>query len=150
MDDFLGVAKLVFEAVALINQIVQVAQNRAQVLAGGDGAPAANRVETHRHRALGQQRRRFVAKDAVGVVDAQNEERHAVGSRLAIGAGAASGGEFVCADNMLGAEVARAETIAAAVELWYFRQRNRGQPLDRLNSLGEGGANIAAQRIVAG
>ena len=103
-----------------IDQIVQVAEDRAQVLAGGDGAPAADGVEADRNRALGQQRRGLVADDRVGMVDAEDEEGNAVGGGLAVLAGAAGGGKFICADDVLGAEVARAEAVAAAVDLGNF------------------------------
>ena len=79
VNHFLGIAQVVLEAVALEEQIVQVAEDRAQVFAGGDGAPSADGVEAHGNRALGQQRRRFVADDRVGMVDAEHEEVHAVG-----------------------------------------------------------------------
>jgi hypothetical protein len=107
-------------------------------------------VEADCHCALGQERWGFVADDTIRVVDAEDEEGDSVGGALAVCAGAAGGGKFICAENVLGAEVARTEAVAAAVELGDFRECDRGQALGRLNSLGEGGANVAAQRIVAG
>ena len=61
VNHFLGIAHVVDQAVALVEQIVQVAEDGAEVLAGGDGAPSADGVEADRDRAFGQQRRRFVA-----------------------------------------------------------------------------------------
>jgi hypothetical protein len=150
VDDFLGIAEGVVLSVTLIDQIVEVAQDGAQVFAGGDGAPAADGVEAHGDRALGQQRRSFVADDCVRVVDAEDKEAHAVGGVLAVFAGAVGGGEFIRANDVLGAKVARAEAVTAAVDLRDFGERNCGQAGDRLNSLGKRGANVAAQRIVAG
>ena len=155
VDDFLGIALVVDQAVALVEQIVEVAEDGAEVLAGGDGAPSADGVEADGDCAFGQQRRRFVADDRVGMIDAEDEEADAVGCGLAVLAGAAGGGEFVGADDVLGAEVARAEAVAAGVDVRHFVQRHRGQTfggavsrgLDRLR---QRGADVAAQRIVAG
>ena len=71
-------------------------------------------------------------------------------ARLAVLAGASGGGEFICADNVLGAEVARTQAIAAAEDPRHLSQRDGGQAFGGLHGLGEGGANVAAQRIVAG
>ncbi len=78
MDDFLGIAEVVFEAVALVEQIVEVADDGAEVFAGGDCAPAADGVEAHGNRALREQGGCFFADDGVGMVDAEDEERDAV------------------------------------------------------------------------
>ena len=120
VNDFLGIAQIVLQSVALEEQIVQVAENRAQILAGGDRAPSADGVEAHGHRAFGQQRRRFIGDDRVGMVDAENDEVHAVGCGLAVFARAARGGEFKGANDVLGAEVARAQAVAAADEARNF------------------------------
>ena len=155
VDDFLGIALVVDQAVALVEQIVQVAEDGAEVFAGGDGAPSADGVEADGDRAFGQQRRRFVADDRVGMVDAEDEEADAVGCGLAVFAGAAGGGELVCADDVLGAEVARAEAVAAAIDVGHFVERDRGQAFGgrmscSLDCLGERGADVAAERVVAG
>ena len=137
VNHFLGIAQVVLQAVALEEQIVEVAENGAEVLAGGDGAPAADGVEAHGDRALGQQRRRFIGDDRVGVVDAENDEVHAVGCGLAVLARAAGGGEFECADDVLGAEVARAQAVAAAENVRNFGERGRpsASPCRALNRL---------------
>ena len=114
VDDFLGIAVLVDQAVAFKEQVVEIADDGAEVLAGGDSAPAADGVEADSDCAVGQQGRHFLADDGVGMVDAKNEEAVPVGSGLAVLAGAAGGGEFVSADDVLGAEVARAEAVGAA------------------------------------
>ena len=105
VDDFLGVAEVVAEAVALEEQVVQVAENCAQVFAGGDCAPAADGVEADGDCAFGEQRWGFVADDRVGMVNAEDDEGDAVIDGLAVFAGAAFGGKLVCADDVLGAEV---------------------------------------------
>ena len=61
VDDFLGIAVVVFQAVALVEQIVEVADDGAEVFAGGDGAPSADGVEADGDCAFGQQGGRFVA-----------------------------------------------------------------------------------------
>ena len=66
--------------------------------------------------ARGKQRRGFIADDAVGVVDAENDKVDAVGCGLAVFARAAGCGELEGSDNVLGAEVARAQAVAAADE----------------------------------
>ena len=71
MDDLLRIAELVDHLVALVEQVVQVADDRAEVLAGRDGAPAADRMEPHRDVAFGQQRRRIVGLHFVRVIDAE-------------------------------------------------------------------------------
>ena len=63
------------------------------------------------------------------MVDAQHDEDHAVGRRLAVLARAARGGKLVRADNVLGAEVARAQPVAAAEDRRHFVQRDRRQSL---------------------
>ena len=75
VNDFLGIAEFVHDFVAIVEQIVQVADDRAQVFPGGDRAPAADGMEAHGHGALGQQGRRFVRFHFVRMVDAQHEER---------------------------------------------------------------------------
>jgi hypothetical protein len=45
VNDFLGIALLVDEAVTLVEQVVKIAENGAEVFAGGDGAPSTDRVE---------------------------------------------------------------------------------------------------------
>ena len=127
VDHFLGIAQFVVQAVALEEQIVQVAEDGAEIFAGGDGAPAADGVEAHGDRALGQQRRRLVGDDAVGMVDAQHDEVDAVRGGLAVFARAAGGGVLVGADDVLGAEVARAQAVAAAENARHLGERDRGQ-----------------------
>jgi len=150
VDDFFGIAQRVLEAVALVDQIVEVAKDGAQIFAGGDGAPSTDGVEADGYCTFGQQRRGLVADDRVGVVDAEDEKGNAVRSCLAVLAGAAGGGKLERADDVLGTEVARAEAVRAAVDLGNLGERNRRQTFDRLNSFGKRGANVAAQRIVAG
>ena len=118
----LGLPRSSREAVALKEQVVEVAEDCAEIFAGGDCAPAADGVEAHGDCALGQQRRGFVGDDRVGVVDAENDEVDAVGCGLAVFARAVGGGELEGSDDVLGAEVARAEAVAAAEEARYFSE----------------------------
>ena len=60
VDDLLGFAELVDDLVAVVEQIVEVADDGAEVLAGRDGAPAADGMEADGDRLVGQQRRRVV------------------------------------------------------------------------------------------
>ena len=113
-------------------QVVEVAEDGAEVFAGGDGAPAADGVEAHGDGAFGQQRGRFLADDGVGMVDAEDEEVTPSAARLAVLAGAVGGGELVGADDVLGAEVARAEAVAAAEDAGHFgERRSRAGLVDR-------------------
>ena len=45
VDDFLGIAVLVHDLVAFVEEVVEVADDSAEIFAGSDGAPAANGVE---------------------------------------------------------------------------------------------------------
>ena len=130
VDDFLGIAVVVDQAVALVEQVVEVAEDGAEVLAGGDGAPSADGVEADGDCAFGEQGRHFVADDRVGMVDAEDEEADAVGRGLAVFAGAAGGGEFVGADDVFGAEVARAEAVGAGIDVRHFVHRQGGQAFE--------------------
>ena len=53
VDDFLGVAEVIDEAIALKEGVVEVADDGAEVFAGGDGAPAADGVEADGDCAVG-------------------------------------------------------------------------------------------------
>ena len=53
VNDFLGIAQLVDDLVALVEQVIEVADDRAEVLAGGDGAPSADGMKAHRDRTFG-------------------------------------------------------------------------------------------------
>ena len=121
VDDFLGIAELVALSRPARREIVEVADDCAEIFAGGDGAPSADGVEADGDCAFGKQGGRFFADDRVGVVDAEDEEGDTVGGALAIFAGAAGGGELVCADDVLGAEVARAEAVSAGKDAGALR-----------------------------
>jgi hypothetical protein len=56
VNDLLWIAEVVFEAVALIEQIVEVAEDGAEVFAGGNRAPSPDGVEADGDGALGEQR----------------------------------------------------------------------------------------------
>ena len=92
----------------------KIADDGAEVFAGGYHPPTANRMEPHRDGALGQQRRRVLGNDRVRVVDAQREIRLAVGLALAVSALRLAGHELVRAQRMLRPEIARADAVAAA------------------------------------
>jgi hypothetical protein len=74
-------------------------------------------VEADGYSAFRKERGSLAAEDRVGMVDAENEEADAIGCGLAVGACAACGGKFKRSDDVLGTEVARAEAVAAAVDL---------------------------------
>ena len=101
VDDLLGIPEFVDDLVAVVQQIVQVADDRAQVLAGRDRAPAADGVETHGDRPFGQQRRRLVGLHFVGVIDAEHEERDAIRRALPVLARALADRELVRAKRVL-------------------------------------------------
>jgi hypothetical protein len=106
---------------------LKVAENCAEIFAGGDGAPSADGVEADGDCALGEQGGGFVADDGVGVVDAEDEKVDAVRGALAVLAGAVGGGEFIRSDDVFGTEVAGAEAVAAAVDFWDFSEGDGGQ-----------------------
>ena len=150
VNHFLGIAQRVHFVVALVEQIVEVAENRAEIFAGGNRAPAADGMEAHGDCALGQQRRRFVGDDAIGVVDAENDKVRAIGRGLAVFARPAGGHVLECADDVLGAEVARTEAVAAAEEARHFGKLYLGQAVGSLHCFRKRGADVAAEGIVAG
>ena len=150
MNHFLGIAQRVHFVIALVEQIVQVAENGAEILAGGDRAPSADGMETHGHCAFGEQRGHFVGDDGVGVIDAENYKVRALRDALAILALAAGSRIFKCADDVFGAEVARAETVAAADKPRNFGELDFGQAIRSLHCFREGRADVAAEWIVAG
>ena len=90
------------------------------------------------------------------MVDAEHDEVHAVRGRLAVLARAARSGKLVRANNVLGTEVARAQAVGAANKCAALRpwpvtgQTFRRRVAFILNRLRQRGANVAAQRIVAG
>ena len=88
------------------------------------------------------------------MVDAEHDEAHTVRSGLAVFAGSARSGEFVRANHMLRAKIARAQAVSTRVDVWHFIHCQRRQALSRrvpfiLNRLRQRRANIAAQRIIA-
>jgi hypothetical protein len=63
---------------------------------------------------LGQERRRVLADDGVGVVDPEHEEGLAVAAPAAVRAARLARGELVGAERVLGPEVAGADAVGAA------------------------------------
>ena len=87
---FLQPPVLVQFLVALLDEVAEFADNFPQVLARGDHAPAADRVESHRDGAFRQQRRAILADDRIRMVNAQGEIGLALGGAatvLAAGSG---------------------------------------------------------------
>jgi len=89
------------------------------------------------------------------VVDAEDDKADAVGCGFAVFAGAAGGGELIRSNDVFGAEIARAEAVGAGVDLGQLVEGDGLQAFlsgaaFSLNGLGEGGANVAAERVVAG
>ena len=127
VDDFLGIAPLVHHFVAIVKQIVQVADDRAKIFSGGDGAPPSDGMESHGHGFFGQQRRRLVRFHFIGMVDAQDEKGDSIRDALAVLARPRSGREFVCAQNVLGPEIAGTQTVDAGKEPRHLVRRNGGE-----------------------
>lgn len=86
------------------------------------------------------------------MIDAEDEERFAVGGTASVFAFGLADGEFVSAQGVFGAEIARTDTVAAAENARHFFGSNAGErsaKFFRLQRLGEGGADVAAERVVA-
>ena len=154
VNDFFGIAQLVDNLVALVEQVVQIAQDGAQVLARGDCAPAADGVEADGDRAFGQKRRRFVGLHLIGMIDSEHHKRGSVRGALAVGASASARGKLVRAEDLLRPEVPRAQTIDAGEEAGHLLGCDGRQPAGRgtitgLQCLIERRADVAAQRVVA-
>jgi hypothetical protein len=97
-----------------------------------------------------EQGRGLVADHGVGVIDAEDDEGFAVGEGLAVLARAAGGSVLVGAEDVLGAEVAGAETIGAGDDLGDFSERDFGNAGGALDGLAQRGADVLAERIVGG
>ena len=149
VDDDAALRKALKRLLVANGFAVEVAEDGAEVFAGGDGAPAADGVEANSDRALRQQRRRFVTDDCVGVVDAEDEEADAVSRGFAILACAAGGSKLVGAEDVLGTEITRAQAVGAPENGGNLFKRDLWQTGVVLNGLGERGANVAAKRVVA-
>ena len=146
-------AKVVIGRGALGNNLAKVADDLAKVFAGGDHAPAADRVEPHRDRAVRQERRGVLRDDGVRVVDAQREIGFAVRGAFAVGALGLAGGKLVRAERVLRPEVARADAVTAPEDTRGFLRRNGRQvaaELDHFLTLAQRGADVPGQRVVAG
>ncbi len=148
VDDFLGIAQFVGQAVALEEQVVEITEDGAEVFAGGDGAPSADGVEADGDGFFGEQGGCLVADDGVGVVDAEDDEVFAVGKGLAVFAGAAGGGVLVSAEDVLRAEVARAEAVGTGDDLGNFFEGELGETGGSLDGLGDRGADVFAEGVV--
>src|SRR3569833_2972590 len=96
-----------------------------------------------------KKRRHLVGYHGVGMLNAEDKEVCPIGYGLAVFAGAAGGGVLVCADDVLGAEIARTETVAAAEELRNFLEGDLGNSRGALNGFGQSGADVAPHRVVA-
>lgn len=60
------------------DELAEVTDDGAEIFSGGDHTPAADGVEPHRDRALGEQGGRVFADDGVGMIDAEDEKRLSV------------------------------------------------------------------------
>lgn len=106
VNNLFRIARFIDNLVALVEQVVQIANNCPQILAGRDRAPPADRMETHSDRAFGQQRWRLIRLHCVRMIDAQHKERCSVRRSLAVLARACARGEFVSAEDMFRPEIA--------------------------------------------
>ncbi len=148
-------AELVARVLPLRHVLAEGPDDLAEVLAGRDHAPAADRVEPYRDGALGQQRRPLGCLDLVGVIDADDEEARAIGLRPAVLPRQRAGGKRVGAEDALRPEVARTEAIDPGEDPRHLGSRERGHAVRprlavRLEGPGEGRAQVPAQRVVPG
>ena len=131
----------------------EVADDRAQVLAGRDHPPTANRVEPHRNRPFRQQAGRILADHGIRVLHPQHEVALPILGGAAVGPGGNAGGELVRPDDVLGTEVARADAVGAAEEAGRFVWRDAGERAAVARGfvgLAQGHTNVTGQRVVAG
>ncbi len=149
MDDLFRIPEFVDDLVPIVEEVVQVADDGAEVLAGGDGAPPADGVKAHRNGALGQQRRGVVRVHFVRVIDAEHHERRAVLRELAVLARPRPGGELVGADDVLRPEVAGAEAVDPPEKARHLVGGDPGYALVALERLVQRGADIPPHRVVA-
>jgi len=103
---------------------------------------------------LGQERRRLVGLHVVGVIDPEHEERRPVRRALAVPARALSRRELVRAEDVLGPEIARSQSVHAGEEPRHLVDRDRGQPFGRRaprrqERLVERRPDVAPHRVVA-
>ena len=85
---------------------------------------------------VGQQRRRVLADDGVGMIDAEDEDTfRRRRRRLPSLRRGLAGGEFVGAERVLGPEIARTDAVGAAEEARRFVGRERGQRAAELRRL---------------
>ena len=136
VNDLLRVAEFVDDLVAVVQQIVQIADDRAEVFAGGDRAPSAHRVEADGDISFRKERRRVVGLHFIRVVDAERDETHAIVHALAVFSLALTDGELVRANRVLGPEVSRSQSVDAGEQPRHLLHR------DRRN------ARLAHQRLV--
>src|SRR5208282_3104150 len=99
-----------------VKQVVQIAQDCAQVFARRDCAPAADGVEANGDRALGQKRRGFVGLHLIRMIDSEHHKRNSVGGTLAVGASTSASGKLVGAEDLLWPEVPRTTAVDAGEE----------------------------------
>ena len=113
VDDFLRPTVLVDLCAARRQKVIEVADDRAQVLAGRDSAPAADGVESHGDRPVRKERRRLVGRHLVGMRHAENHEGLPFRRRSTVGPGTLARGVLVRADDVLRSEIPRPEAIDA-------------------------------------
>ncbi|MCG3162481.1 MAG: hypothetical protein JMDDDDMK_03736 [Acidobacteria bacterium] len=149
VDDLFGIAEFVRHAIAFVNKVVEIADDRAEVFARSDRAPAANGMEAHGDGAFGQQRRRVIRLHLVRMIYAQNHKRRAVLRPLAVLARARARGELIRANDVLRPKIARPQAIDAGEKSRRALDGEARQPGLVLQSLIQSRANIAAHGIVA-
>ena len=100
--------------VGLGDEFAEIADDRAEVLAGRDHAPSADRVKADGNRLLRQERGSVPADDRVRMVDSENEECFAVGGAAAVRALGLPRREFVGSERVLGPEIAGTDAVGPA------------------------------------
>src|SRR5215475_11244334 len=84
VDYLFGIAEIIHDPVALVEEVVEIPDDRAEVLARRDRAPAADGMKAHSDGAFGQQRRRLIGYHLVRMTHAENHERRSVLRALAV------------------------------------------------------------------
>ena len=149
----LKLADVVVGRVALGNDLSEVADDLAEVFAGGDHAPAADRVESNRDRAVRQEGRGVLRDDGVRVIDTKSEISFAIVGASTVGALGLAGGELVGAQGVFRPKVPRTDAVTTTEDARGFFGSDRRQiaaELGGLLALAQRGADVARHGVVPG
>src|SRR5690606_8082048 len=112
-----------------VQEIIEVANNRAQVLARSNGTPATNRVKADRNRAFRQQGWCFIGLHFVWMIHTQDHEGGTVGGAPSIFARASTSSELICANGVLRTKIARPQAVHAGKQARHLVRRDGREPL---------------------